>query len=124
MRNVSLFLVVLLFAASPAWGGNAISVSGDYLAYCQESIKIYGGKSADKSASSSCLGFVEGSIGMHAVFDTSGQGTPFYCVSESGISISGAIAIWVDFLENNPEKLGNSPAITFILAMREAYPCP
>jgi len=86
-------------------------------------MKVYEGETADRSAASTCLGFVEGTIGMHAVFATSGKGTPFYCIPEDGISGFGAIAIWVDYLENHPEKLDNTPVITFILAMGESYPC-
>ena len=124
MKKLTLFLIAIsLIVVSPALGGHAIPTSGDYLKYCQESIKVLEGSPADKSAASSCIGYVEASIGMHEVFNASGQGNPFYCIPENGLSTFDAISIWIKYLENNPQKLNNSPAITFILAISEAYLC-
>ena len=124
MKKLQLLLLVLsLLVASPSLGGHPLSTSGDYLKYCQESIKVYEGKSADKSAAGSCLGFVEGAIGMHAALNASGKATPFYCMAEHGISSFDAISIWNEYLENNPRNLDKSPIITFILAIRKVFPC-
>jgi hypothetical protein len=118
-----IFLVLSLLVASPVLGGQAIPTSADYLKYCQETIKAYEGGAADKSSAGSCLGYVEGALGMHAAFSASGQGKPFYCMPEQGISSFDAVSIWVEYLENNPQKLSNAPVITFILSLNRLYPC-
>jgi len=124
MKIFPLILLALsLLVSSPVLGGQAIPTSADYLKYCQETIKIYGGGTGDKASAGSCLGYVEGVLGMHAAFSASDQGKPFYCMPEEGISSFDAISIWVQYLENNPQKLNNAPVITFILAIIGYFPC-
>jgi len=124
MKKLSLLLLVLSFlVASPVLAEHAISTSGDYLIYCQESIKAYEGKSADVSAASFCLGFVEAAIGMHFVLTASQHAVPYYCMPENEVSSFEASLIWYKYLTNHPQKLTNAPIITFVLAMSEAFPC-
>jgi hypothetical protein len=124
MKKQFLLLIILsLFIASPVLGGYATPTSGDYLKYCQESIKVYEGKSVDISTANSCIGFVEGALGMHEAFKFLGQGNPFYCIPEHSISSFDIIPIWVEYLENNPQILDKSPLITFILSMSKTFPC-
>jgi hypothetical protein len=113
----------IVLGVSPVYADHAIPTSGDYLAYCQESVKVYEGTPADKLQAGSCLGFAEGALSMHEAYKSSDQGNPFYCVSESGISSFDAISVWIRFLENNPGKLDNAPIVTFVLSMGETYPC-
>ena len=122
-KQFLLFLTLSLLVASPVLAGHAIPTSGDYLAYCQESIKVYEGKSADKSKADVCLGFVEGAISMHFVLTATDRATPYYCMSEYGIDSLDSIPIWIEYLENNPQKLKNAPIITFLLAISEVCPC-
>ena len=123
MKKLLLLIVLSLLIASPSLGGAPLPTSGDYLKYCQESMKVYEGEVADKSAAGVCLGFVEGAIGMHVALYASGQSTPFYCMTDHGISSFDAIAIWIKYLEKNSQKLNKSPIISFILAIRETFPC-
>jgi hypothetical protein len=124
MKKLFLLLLVLsLLVASPVLGGHSLPKSGDYLKYCLETIKTYEGKSADKSAAGVCLGFVEGTIGMHVVLTASSQAIPLYCLEEHNITSFEATKIWVEYLENNPQNLDKLSIITFVLAIRGAFPC-
>jgi hypothetical protein len=125
MKKLFMLLLVLsLLVASPVLGGHALPTSGDYLKYCQESIKVYEDKHADKLAAAECLGFVEGAIGMHAALNAFGQSTPFYCMPEHGVDSFDATTTWVKYLEKNPQKLDKQPVLSFLLAMKEAFRCP
>ena len=125
MIRLTLIMIAVSWAvASSALADHTLPTSGDYQAYCQESIKVYDGKPADQSAAGICLGFVEGAMEMHAALNASDGATPFYCMSEHGISGFDAILTWNKYLKNHQDELGKSPIITFVLAIREAFPCP
>ena len=125
MKKTTLWgFTVFLFVASSAYGKHPLLTSGAYLKYCQESIKVYEDKHADKLAAAECLGFVEGAIGMHAALNAFGQSTPFYCMPEHGVDSFDATTTWVKYLEKNPQKLDKQPVLSFLLAMKESFPCP
>lgn len=123
MRKLCMLLSFLsLFAVQDAYGGNDFS-SGDYLRYCQESIKLHDGKPANKLTAGVCLGYVEGSIGMHYAHTVTDKTNLFYCMPEPSVSTIEIIHIWTEYLKKNPSKNQSKPIVTFVSAMSEAFPC-
>jgi len=73
-----------------------------------------------------CTGYVGGGLlDMYSMMADPriGGGQPLVCLPADGISNDQAIKIFLEWTSDHPEQLHNTARITFLIALRFAFPC-
>jgi hypothetical protein len=72
-----------------------------------------------------CTEYVLGMLDMYAMMADPrvGNAKPLACLPDSGISGDQGIKIFLKWANDHPEQLHNSARMSFLVALRWAFPC-
>lgn len=114
-------LAVLLVVARPA--AAAMNTAEDMETNCRLLDTMDKNNPVESLNGAMCAGFIVGIHETMALWKGLSPPAPF-CLPENGISIDQGRRLFLKFLQENPKDLNRRPALAYIEAIHNAFPCP